>query len=169
MNQEFVELLSKGISQSVDSRRCDDHDSFLNQFLLNLTIISPSLPTDLMSLLLLHSTPIDSNSALCIILDGTTDNHIEMLRGGIVQKLLEEKWKTFGYVSIAWILMFFHDDIDDHASSVLRSIHVVVNQHHAFHSGHIRWMILIQFYSIAKKHHLMLHSTTHYYYCYITP
>lgn len=41
----------------------------------------------------------DTKSCLTIISEGTTDNHIEMLREGIVQKLLEEKWKTFGYVS----------------------------------------------------------------------
>ncbi|XP_050436250.1 transient receptor potential cation channel subfamily V member 5 [Adelges cooleyi] len=35
------------------------------------------------------------NSALFIILDGTKEEHLDMLDGGIIQKLLEEKWKTF--------------------------------------------------------------------------
>ncbi|XP_050533722.1 transient receptor potential cation channel subfamily V member 5 isoform X2 [Daktulosphaira vitifoliae] len=35
------------------------------------------------------------NSALFIILDGTKEEHLNMLDGGIIQKLLEEKWKTF--------------------------------------------------------------------------
>ncbi|XP_043462244.1 uncharacterized protein LOC122498536 isoform X3 [Leptopilina heterotoma] len=35
------------------------------------------------------------NSALFIILNGTKEEHLAMLDGGIIQKLLEEKWKTF--------------------------------------------------------------------------
>ncbi|XP_060880261.1 transient receptor potential cation channel subfamily V member 5 [Metopolophium dirhodum] len=35
------------------------------------------------------------NSVLFIILDGTKEEHLDMLDGGIIQKLLEEKWKTF--------------------------------------------------------------------------
>ncbi|XP_077283026.1 transient receptor potential cation channel subfamily V iav isoform X2 [Arctopsyche grandis] len=35
------------------------------------------------------------NSALFIILNGTKEAHLDMLDGGIIQKLLEEKWKTF--------------------------------------------------------------------------
>lgn len=34
-------------------------------------------------------------SALFIILDGTKQEHLDMLDGGIIQKLLEEKWDTF--------------------------------------------------------------------------
>lgn len=34
-------------------------------------------------------------SALFIILDGTKQEHLDMLDGGIIQKLLEEKWETF--------------------------------------------------------------------------
>lgn len=34
-----------------------------------------------------------------IILDGTKEEHLDMLDGGIIQKLLEEKWKTFARVS----------------------------------------------------------------------
>lgn len=33
-----------------------------------------------------------------IILDGTKEEHLDMLDGGIIQKLLEEKWKTFARV-----------------------------------------------------------------------
>jgi len=32
-------------------------------------------------------------------LDGTKEEHLDMLDGGIIQKLLEEKWKTFARVS----------------------------------------------------------------------
>ncbi|XP_017013046.2 uncharacterized protein iav [Drosophila takahashii] len=35
------------------------------------------------------------NSALFIILNGTKPEHLDMLDGGIIQRLLEEKWKTF--------------------------------------------------------------------------
>ncbi|XP_023321114.1 transient receptor potential cation channel subfamily V member 5 isoform X3 [Eurytemora carolleeae] len=34
-------------------------------------------------------------SALMIILNGTKEEHLNMLEGGIIAKLLEEKWKTF--------------------------------------------------------------------------
>lgn len=37
----------------------------------------------------------DWQSALFIILDGTKQEHLDMLDGGIIQKLLEEKWDTF--------------------------------------------------------------------------
>ncbi|KAH1012632.1 hypothetical protein HUJ05_011759 [Dendroctonus ponderosae] len=35
------------------------------------------------------------NSALFIILNGTKEAHLDMLDGGIIQRLLEEKWKAF--------------------------------------------------------------------------
>ncbi|EEB19644.1 conserved hypothetical protein [Pediculus humanus corporis] len=35
------------------------------------------------------------NSAIFIILNGTKEEHLDMLDGGIIQRLLEEKWKTF--------------------------------------------------------------------------
>lgn len=44
---------------------------------------------------------IDWNSALFIILNGTKEEHLDMLDGGIIQRLLEEKWKTFARVSMA--------------------------------------------------------------------
>lgn len=43
---------------------------------------------------------IDWNSVLFIILDGTKEEHLDMLDGGIIQKLLEEKWKTFVRVKL---------------------------------------------------------------------
>lgn len=49
---------------------------------------------------------IDWNSALFIILNGTKEEHLDMLDGGIIQRLLEEKWKTFARVrsySTHWI------------------------------------------------------------------
>ena len=33
-----------------------------------------------------------------IILNGTKEEHLDMLEGGIIQRLLEEKWKTFARV-----------------------------------------------------------------------
>lgn len=44
-------------------------------------------------------------SALTIILEGNKNEHLDMLKGGVIQKLLEEKWKTFGHVII--LLKFF--------------------------------------------------------------
>lgn len=41
---------------------------------------------------------LDWNSALFIILNGTKEAHLDMLDGGIIQRLLEEKWKTFARV-----------------------------------------------------------------------
>ncbi|XP_050413383.1 transient receptor potential cation channel subfamily V member 6 [Patella vulgata] len=35
------------------------------------------------------------NSALMIIVDGKTDEHLDMLQGGVMRQLLDEKWKTF--------------------------------------------------------------------------
>ncbi|ESO84317.1 hypothetical protein LOTGIDRAFT_132455, partial [Lottia gigantea] len=35
-------------------------------------------------------------SALMIIVNGETDGHLDMLEGGVMRQLLEEKWKTFG-------------------------------------------------------------------------
>jgi len=41
---------------------------------------------------------IDWNSALRYITDGDTDDHLDMLDGGIIKQLLEDKWKTFARV-----------------------------------------------------------------------
>lgn len=43
-----------------------------------------------------------------IILDGTKEEHLDMLDGGIIQKLLEEKWKTFARVyTLLLVVLFF--------------------------------------------------------------
>ena len=33
-----------------------------------------------------------------IIINGETDEHLEMLEGGVMRQLLDEKWKTFARV-----------------------------------------------------------------------
>lgn len=33
-----------------------------------------------------------------IILNGESSEHLDMLEGGVIQRLLEEKWKTFARV-----------------------------------------------------------------------
>ena len=38
-------------------------------------------------------------SALYLILNGTKEEHLNMLEGGIIAKLLDEKWSTFAKVS----------------------------------------------------------------------
>lgn len=50
------------------------------------------------------------NSALMIILNGTKEEHLNMLDGGIIQRLLEEKWKTFARMQFLKRLgiLFFH-------------------------------------------------------------
>lgn len=50
------------------------------------------------------------NSALFIILNGTKEEHLAMLDGGIIQKLLEEKWKTFARLQFLkrLIILVFH-------------------------------------------------------------
>jgi len=40
----------------------------------------------------------DWGSAMMIILAGTKEEHLNMLEGGIIAKLLEEKWTTFAQV-----------------------------------------------------------------------
>lgn len=49
----------------------------------------------------------DWNSALFIILNGTKEEHLDMLDGGIIQRLLEEKWKTFARVMKFTIIKYF--------------------------------------------------------------
>jgi hypothetical protein len=52
----------------------------------------------------------DMTSALMIILNGTKEEHLDMLDGGIIQRLLEEKWKTFAQRQFLKRLgiLFFH-------------------------------------------------------------
>ena len=42
---------------------------------------------------------IDWSSALIYIANGETEEHLEMLGGGVIKQLLDEKWKTFTRVS----------------------------------------------------------------------
>ncbi len=60
--------------------------------------------------LILTLTPKDMTSALMIILNGTKEEHLDMLDGGIIQRLLEEKWKTFARIQFLKRLgiLFFH-------------------------------------------------------------
>ncbi|XP_046414955.1 uncharacterized protein LOC124177005 [Neodiprion fabricii] len=50
------------------------------------------------------------NSALFIILNGTKEEHLDMLDGGIIQRLLEEKWKTFARLQFLkrLVILIFH-------------------------------------------------------------
>ena len=41
----------------------------------------------------------DWHSALMIIVNGETDEHLDMLEGGVIRQLLNDKWKTFARVS----------------------------------------------------------------------
>ena len=43
---------------------------------------------------------VDWNSALMIIINGENDDHLEMLEGGVMRQLLDEKWKAFARVRI---------------------------------------------------------------------
>lgn len=45
-----------------------------------------------------------------IILNGTKEEHLDMLEGGIIQRLLEEKWKTFAQLQFLkrLIILFIH-------------------------------------------------------------
>ena len=49
----------------------------------------------------------DWSSALIYITDGATDEHLEMLEGGVVKQLLDEKWKTFARVRKTFLVYFF--------------------------------------------------------------
>ena len=50
---------------------------------------------------------LDWGSALMIILNGTKPQHLNMLEGGIIAKLLDEKWKTFAQM-LFYKKMLFH-------------------------------------------------------------
>ena len=47
----------------------------------------------------------DWGSAIILILNGIKPEHLNMLEGGIIAKLLEEKWKTFAQVPVS---ILFH-------------------------------------------------------------
>ena len=52
------------------------------------------------------SSVIDWGSALIIILNGTKPEHLNMLEGGIIAKLLDEKWKTFAMMMFYKKMLF---------------------------------------------------------------
>ena len=47
----------------------------------------------------------DWGSAIILILNGIKPEHLNMLEGGIIAKLLEEKWKTFAQVPISILFL----------------------------------------------------------------
>lgn len=53
---------------------------------------------------------IDWNAALILILNGTKPEHLDMLDGGIIERLLEEKWKTFAQQQFLkrLLILFIH-------------------------------------------------------------
>lgn len=40
-----------------------------------------------------------------IVIDGEEDEHLEMLEGGVMRQLLDDKWKTFARVAISLLFM----------------------------------------------------------------
>ena len=50
----------------------------------------------------------DWNSALMIVINGEEDDHLEMLEGGVMRQLLDDKWKTFAKVRLPTINMQEH-------------------------------------------------------------
>ena len=49
---------------------------------------------------------LDWGSALIIILNGTKPEHLNMLEGGIIAKLLDEKWRTFAMMMFYKKMLF---------------------------------------------------------------
>lgn len=49
-----------------------------------------------------------------IVIDGEEDEHLEMLEGGVMRQLLDDKWKTFARVSFKSYLilgcLFFEEN-----------------------------------------------------------
>jgi transient receptor potential cation channel subfamily V protein 6 len=43
-----------------------------------------------------------SNSALSFIINGKTDDHLDMVQSGVVKRLLDDKWSIFARVKIAF-------------------------------------------------------------------
>ena len=41
------------------------------------------------------------NAALSFIVNGDTDDHLEMLEIGVIKRLLEDKWSTYAKVTIS--------------------------------------------------------------------
>jgi transient receptor potential cation channel subfamily V protein 6 len=47
------------------------------------------------------------NSALSYIVNGDTDDHLDMLEIGVVNRLLKDKWSTYAQVRIIFIFYIF--------------------------------------------------------------
>lgn len=78
---------------------------------------------------------IDWNSALFIILNGTKEEHLDMLDGGIIQRLLEEKWKTFARVKHFITSMFSQLIFCNSSESISKEIADIVCSPAVFISG----------------------------------
>ncbi|KAI1301163.1 Transient receptor potential cation channel subfamily V member 5 [Halotydeus destructor] len=68
------------------------------------------------------SVQTDPMSALTLISEGKSGSHIDMLKGGIIQKILEEKWKTFGYRKRATFVIFSIANLLIGTSFILRLV-----------------------------------------------
>ncbi|XP_046544515.1 transient receptor potential cation channel subfamily V member 5-like [Haliotis rubra] len=57
-----------------------------------------------------HKGETNWNSALMIIVNGETEEHLDMLEGGVIRQLLDEKWKTFARrrFILRLVIAFFH-------------------------------------------------------------
>ena len=42
---------------------------------------------------------VDTSSALIYITEGDSDEHLQILDGGVIKQLLDDKWKTFARVN----------------------------------------------------------------------
>ena len=49
------------------------------------------------------------NAALTFIINGNTDDHLTMLEGGVVKRLLEDKWNIYAQVKIKTSFIFKYD------------------------------------------------------------
>lgn len=49
---------------------------------------------------------LDWSSALNYITEGDKEEHLDMLGGGVIKQLLDEKWKTFARVCLKLVLSF---------------------------------------------------------------
>ena len=54
--------------------------------------------------------PADWSSVLMYLTEGRTDEHLEMLAGGVIRQLLDEKWKTFAKVGTSDQLNYSHSN-----------------------------------------------------------
>jgi len=51
------------------------------------------------------------NAALSFIVNGETDDHLEMLEIGVIKRLLEDKWATYAKVIMNTPNIFFVDSL----------------------------------------------------------